>query len=56
MDVGVSYTNTAVAGISSTSALNLDVPASCSDEQRLASESNNESLWLELLGIEIDLP
>ena len=56
MDVGVSYTNTAVAGISSTSALNLDIPASCSDEKRSDSENSNEGLWLELLGIEIDLP
>ena len=56
MDVGVSYTNTAVGGTSSTSALNLDIPASCSDEQRSDSESSNERLWSELLGIEIDLP
>ena len=56
MDVGMGYTNTAIGSISSTSALNLDIPASCSDEQRLDSESSRERLWLELLGIQIDLP
>ena len=56
MDVGMGYTNTAIGGISSPSALNLDIPASCSDEQRLDSESSRERLWLELLGIQIDLP
>ena len=56
MAVGVSYANTAVGGISSPLGLNLDIPASCSDEQRLDSESSHERLWLELLGMQIDLP